>query len=312
MSSDISIKYGANYTYKDITNLALKHCVKNGILNIRETDVERAILFSDTCKDVLKDIIITINGVEKIYPAGKKIEIDISDIDLSEYQLSPNKREWFDREANPLKQLQLIQQNTLLKFGPYSDEFYEQLMAVNYIKPTAKVLEIGGNIGRNSLVIATILYDQSNLVTLESSQSHYMELQENKYINGYTFNVENSALSYRKLVQKGDVTIPSDVDLPGHSPVKCMTFQDIEKKYNIKFDTLVADCEGALYYIFGDYPDMLDNINLIIMENDYEDINHKIFVDKVLTEKGFECVLYSGGNVSWGPCRYNFYEVWCK
>lgn len=32
---------------------------------------------------------------------------------------------------------------------------------------------------------------------------------------------------------------------------------------------------------------MLDNINLVIMENDYHDIEHKNYVNRVLEAKGF-------------------------
>ena len=57
-----------------------------------------------------------------------------------------------------------------------------------------------------------------------------------------------------------------------------------------------------------DMPEILDNIKLIIMENDYWDADKKKFVDDVLIKKRFY-VDYSelGG---WGPCVNNFYEVW--
>lgn len=308
----ISITYGANFIHKDITNLALSTCVTDGILSIPACDHKRSLIFSDTCKNFPKVIHITINGETTVYPINSPITLDVSTISLDKYKLSSNPRSWFDRSANPLKQLQLIQQNLLLKYGSFADEFYEQLMAINYINPNANVLEIGGNIGRNSLVIATILYNQKNLVTLESSPIHFAELADNKAINGYEFNIENSALSYKRLIQNKDITIPSEDDREGFFSVNCMTYQEIEEKFNIKFDTLVADCEGALYYIFNDYPNMLDNIKMIIMENDYVDINHKLSVNKILLEKGFKLELYSGGNISWGPCIYNFYEVWIR
>jgi hypothetical protein len=84
--------------------------------------------------------------------------------------------------------------------------------------------------------------------------------------------------------------------------------EQLNDKYKIEFDTLILDCEGAFYYILMDMPEMLKNINLIIMENDYWDITKKQFVDDVLIKNNFY-VDYSeiGG---WGPCRFNFFEVW--
>ena len=59
-----------------------------------------------------------------------------------------------------------------------------------------------------------------------------------------------------------------------------------------------------------DMPDILNNINLIIMENDYYNIEHKKFVDSVLLQNNFVNVYKEGGG--WGPCHNNFFEVWKK
>jgi len=74
------------------------------------------------------------------------------------------------------------------------------------------------------------------------------------------------------------------------------------------FDTLVLDCEGAFYFILMDMPEILNNINLIIMENDYHEEAHKNYIDNVLLENGFIRHYYESGG--WGPCYDNFFEVW--
>ena len=81
-------------------------------------------------------------------------------------------------------------------------------------------------------------------------------------------------------------------------------------KYNIEFNTLVLDCEGAFYYMLLDMPEMLENIKLIIMENDYWDLNHKNVVDDILMKNNFYVDYTEGGG--WGPCSHNFFEVWKK
>ena len=68
-------------------------------------------------------------------------------------------------------------------------------MVINYLKSDDKVLEIGSNIGRNTLVISSILNDSMNLVTLESDYNICEQLIENKNINNFKFHIENSALS---------------------------------------------------------------------------------------------------------------------
>lgn len=210
------------------------------------------------------------------------------------------------------EKLENIHKNLILNFGSFKDEFPEQLMTVRYLKGDEKVLELGGNIGRNSLVIAYILNNNgnTNFVSLESDYNISKQLENNRDTNSLNFYVENSALSKRKLIQKGWETIQSDIILEGYKNVNIISFEELKDKYNINFDTLILDCEGAFYYILMDIPEILDNIKLIIMENDYTDINHKNYIDKVLISKNF-IVDYSESG-GWGPCYNNFFEVWKK
>ena len=124
------------------------------------------------------------------------------------------------------------------------------------------------------------------------------------------FFVENAALSKRNLIQKGWDTIVSDIILDGYIKVNTITLEELYNKYNINFDTLVLDCEGAFYYILIDMPEILNNINLIIMENDYHDILHKEYVNSILEQNNFYVDYSEGGG--WGPCANNFFEVWKK
>ena len=93
--------------------------------------------------------------------------------------------------------------------------------------------------------------------------------------------------------------------------VKNATWTDIKSKYfKHIFDTLVADCEGALYYILRDEPTFLENFKKIIIENDFNDIDHKNFVDNQFRKYGFKREYAKSGG--FGPCFGFFYEVWEK
>lgn len=208
-----------------------------------------------------------------------------------------------------LKTFQIHQQLKIM-YGSFNEELPEQQMVVRYLNGTEKVLEIGGNIGRNSLVINHILKNNKNLVVLESDASIAEQLCDNRNLNNFDFYIESSALSKRKLIQKGWETIVCDELREGYKSVNTITFHELIEKYNINFDTLVLDCEGAFYYILLDMPEILSNINLIIMENDYLDINHKHYIDRILLENNFHRDYVQGGG--WGPCADNFFEVWKK
>jgi FkbM family methyltransferase len=209
--------------------------------------------------------------------------------------------------------LQTLQSKIQLLCGSFQDEMPEQKMAIRYLSGNEKVLEIGSNIGRNSMIISKLLTDSANLVTLETDPNIVPILREHKRINNLNFHVEHAALSLRKLVQKGWDTIPSDTVPDGFTPVNIISYAELKKKYNINFDTLVVDCEGALYYILLDMPEILEHVKLIMMENDYHDALHKKYVDEVLHAHGFN-VVYAEALVGYDGLfphtREEFYQVW--
>jgi len=230
-------------------------------------------------------------------------------------QLREKQTEYKEKYPETYDKLKNIQDSLTLRYGTFLEEYPEQIMSVRFLNGTERVLEIGGNIGRNSLIIACVLnsYELGNdrfLITMESDEDTAKKLEENKNINGLGFFVEPSALSLRRLIQKNGSwdTTPSDVLLDNHKWVNVMTFQELEKKYNITFDTLVLDCEGAFYDILKDMPDIITNIKKVIMENDYQKIEKKNYVNSVLKENGFRVVYSEAGG--WGDCYDFFYEVW--
>lgn len=212
--------------------------------------------------------------------------------------------------TDPRQKLSMIHNYTTIAHGSFREEFPEQVMATMFIKPDAKVLEIGGNIGRNSLVISRLLDNPKDLVVLESDPVSGEKLQYNFKINNIDSNLEISALSKSRLIQTGWDTTPlvTETIPDGWKEVETITYDNLLQKYNIVFDTIVADCEGALLYIFRDFPNILDGINTVIMENDYHTMEPKIEVDKKLTDEGFKCVYSQGGG--WGPCEQFFFQVW--
>ena len=309
----IKINYGIVGKLVDVTSIVLTKFSKDGIAFIPKGDDLRAQYFKDHLVGVLKTVFVTTNftgelsTVECDHLTNVYIDINMQKIYLND---APEKMKQLHISKHQL--LANIHSRYRLNYGSFQDEYPEQLMAVSYLTGNEKVLEIGGNIGRNSLVIAHILRQSNtnNFVTLECDPNIAKQLMYNRDVNNISFIIENSALSKRKLIQKGWDTIASDVVLHGYTPVNTITWDKLNAKYNIPFDTLVLDCEGAFYYILMDMPEILTNINLIIMENDYHDITHKKYIDGVLLEQGFYVDYSEAGG--WGPCYNNFFEVWKK
>jgi FkbM family methyltransferase len=218
-----------------------------------------------------------------------------------------------------VKALSKIQSQLRLAYGSFLEEYPEQLMAVRFIPSNAHVLELGGNIGRNSCVIAKLLDNSDNLVTLESSPSIARQLMGNRLRNRLKFFIEPSALSKVPLFQSGWNTISTNTCPEGYFPVNTISFENLQKKYNIEFDVLVADCEGAMYQILQDDESILQNINLILIENDYPNDPNGTqyqFTKAIFERNGFE-LIYSEPGPSYASDFFPytisiFYQVWKK
>jgi FkbM family methyltransferase len=294
----MKIKYGL---IVDITDICYDKLKSEKFISIPVDDCVRANCFGDPIPNVQKKIYIEKDDgsiLEIKHDTAININVDDKTITTTE-------------DLN--EKIKNVHNSLTLLFGNFNDELPEQKLALKYLKGDEKVLEIGGNIGRNTLIISHILGENShNLVTLETDSYSCHKLLQNKIINKKNFHIENSALSKRRLIQKIDnwttIEFESDVLPDGYKEVNTITLHKLRSKYNIIFDTLILDCEGAFYYILMDMPEILDGIKLIIMENDYNDINHKNFVDEMLKKNNFYLEYVESGG--WGPCFKNFYEVW--
>jgi FkbM family methyltransferase len=291
------IKYGIYDVNIDVTEICYNKLLNaNNIITIPSSDETRARYFTDPILGTLKKIFITFDDAATIeYDHNKVIHINSLTNEITMYDIN--------------NKINNLHSKLTIHYGSFGEELPEQKMVVRYLTGHEKVLEIGGNIGRNSLIIGSILENNTNnFVTLECDPNIVAQLTHNKNVNNMNFHIESSALSNRKLIQKGWDTQASDTLLPGYQSVNIISWNDLNHKYNIKFDTLVLDCEGAFYYILMDMPEMLNNISLIIMENDYWDISHKNYIGNILTQHNFYVDYSEGGG--WGPCVNNFFEVW--
>ena len=292
------IYYGTSNNMINITEICITKLKKKNIIQIPSNENKRKQLFNLNNNKVNK---VFIKMDDKMYEFSNNYIINLNLITKNIHTICTNN--------NKLNKLHSMLN---LKYGFFQQELPEQQMIVKYLSGYNNVLEIGSNIGRSSLIISSILKETNNynFVTLESDNVIAKQLLENKQLNNMNFHIENSALSKRKLIQQDWNTIVSDILFDGYKEVNTITWEELNKKYNIQFDTLVLDCEGAFYYILMDMPEILDNINLIIMENDYNDISKKEYVDSVLLKNNFKVEYSESGG--WGDCKDYFYEVWNK
>jgi len=304
----MKIKYGTLEKNIDVTEFCYNNlifCNKTIIISCH--DHVRASLFSDPSHSVKKSIFINMDDNSEILEYDDTMIIKIDTINKTIKTINVNDKVIIDKLTN-------LQSKLKINHGDFQSEVPEQKMAVRYLTGNEKVLEIGSNIGRNSLIIASILAEKNNnnFVTIESDENIANHLRENRDLNNMNFPIVNAALSKRKLIQRGWVTIESDVLLDDYKWVNTITLEDLKSKHLIEFDTLILDCEGAIYYILLDMPEILNNVNLIIIENDFLSLKEKLYFNEILIKNNFYLDYLEGLDSGNPPCKCNFFEVWKK
>lgn len=324
MADNFILKYISLNSMIDITELCMKHMLHNNLVVIPSHDIMVKHLL--TKQDKNSDSSLNDTHVIHIYAKGNLVYsqqhttcicIDLH-ANMIYVTLFPEHISNIIYTSSFFEhKLWYIQSKLNIAGGFLYEEYPEQMLATKYLTGKENVLELGGNIGRNSMVISHILNkcNNNNFVTLETNKNYCDIIAYNRNKNILSFHIENSALSKRKLIQQGWTSVPSDVVLDEWTSVNTITYHELCNKYNIQFDTLVIDCEGAFFQILLDMGnDILPNIKTIIMENDYTELWKKQCVDYILQLHGFKVIdtLPLGVSIDWVVCPDNFYEVWKK
>ena len=184
----------------------------------------------------------------------------------------------------------------LVWFYDIQTELPEQIMTVRHLKSSDTVLELGGNIGRNSLVISSLLSNPNKQhVVVETNSKDASTLRQHSKINNLQFNILEGAISANNLIQKNWRTelAPQNGKIPfGYFKVKTCTYNDMKDMYNIDFNTIIADCEGCILHLLRDFPEMLHNIEKIILEHDFSTLQDYDEFKNILKINNFEMVDY--------------------
>ena len=146
------------------------------------------------------------------------------------------------------------------------DELPEQLFHTAFVKKGDRVLELGANIGRSTLVLAKQVSPAGAVYASESQQDIRQKLQTILSRNKVDKIVKIfPAFSKKSLIAKSWNTKYWDSKKQLPSGWKYVETAQIPRdKYNV----LVADCEGCLLPMLEEFPDMLNSVNKIIIEND--------------------------------------------
>ena len=142
----------------------------------------------------------------------------------------------------------------------------EQELIAKFLPRDCCVLEFGGESGTTALIIDKILRYPERHVVVEPSSKSIEKLNNTKRIYNAKFEI-----AYGFLGKKRDLHEKLWDECKN---CKMWSLIELQKLVKSKFDVLIVDCEGAFYNILNDFPEILDNIKLIIIEMDGPDKKH--------------------------------------
>lgn len=231
-------------------------------------------------------------------PYKDEILKNFSNCSIDHYTDLYNKRKfWYNNYGKKIENIheRLLKLHRYIRCDDMSKEIFEQLCVLKYLNQDSKVLELGGNKGRVSLIVATILNDDSKFVTIEPTKDIASINKKNRDINCFNYNIETNILSktpkylernsYDSVANKTHEEVKDN-----YEKIDNITFEALQNKYNIIFDTLIIDCEGAFYNIMIDFPNILNSIKIIIIENDFDTKYHYEEVLNFFIKNSFELV----------------------
>lgn len=177
----------------------------------------------------------------------------------------------------------------------------EQELAKRYINKDDIVLELGARYGSVSCIINSKLSDKKNHVCVEPDSRVWNVLEKNKILNHCEFNIVNGFIGKHKMsltnldVYYGGYASTFIYDETSNIPL--YSLNEIKDKYNLKFNVLVADCEGYLEVFLDENPQLYEELRLILFEEDYpEKCNYKKIRDSLI-KHGFKADLVGHQNV---------------
>jgi FkbM family methyltransferase len=189
--------------------------------------------------------------------------------------------------------------------GTYEKE--EATYLGQYLEPEDAILELGACLGYVSCLANAYLGDTARHVVLEANPQLIPFIQRNKLENNAGFHIENRIISRQKgntfYIHQLIVGGSQKRKTPHKIEVEGVSISSLEKKYGLRFNTLIMDIEGGeLEFLRNHQPD-LGRFEKIFMElHPFAGIltgEEALECEQILVSLGFELTLRDGNFLVW-------------
>lgn len=162
-------------------------------------------------------------------------------------------------------------------------EVTEQEQAEKYIDENDKVLELGARYGTVSCLVNRKLKNKKDHYVVEPDKNVWPSLEKNKKINNSEFTIIKGVIGKQNMKLEGGGygirSIPSD-----NPEIELYSIP------NVKFNTLIVDCEGCFENFYNENKDFVKGLNKIMYETDVSDKCDYNYIKNELLSDGFKVV----------------------
>jgi len=172
----------------------------------------------------------------------------------------------------------------------------EQIMVTNHLPTNARVLELGARYGTVSCIVSAIVDEPTKHVAVEPDVSVLPALIHNKLTHDGKFHIVVGAISRKPACLDYSCGYGNHLTT-GRPNIQTFTLEEIEKMYDVSFNCLIADCEGALENFFRENPTFLSRIDTVIFEADCPERCDYEYVRQTIETNGLKPVVVGFQNV---------------
>lgn len=175
-------------------------------------------------------------------------------------------------------------------------EYPEQVLTYTYLDEDSCVLELGARYGSVSCIINKKLSNKSNQVSVEPDSTVWSALEKNIIRNNCQITLYKGFVSSKKLglAQMG---YASSAVESATSTIPSISVKELEISHSLKFDTLIADCEGFLETFFDENPFLYQQLHTVIFEADFPNKCNYTKIRNTLKSHGFQEIIHGFQNV---------------
>jgi FkbM family methyltransferase len=162
--------------------------------------------------------------------------------------------------------------STVIELVTNQYESAERKAIAKYLKRNLPVIELGGSMGVVACLTNKLLKQRTAHVVMEANPLAIPHLEHNRELNSCHFEIVNKAIAYgvdSVTYRPSSGLLGNSITSEGDSPsvtVRAIRLEDLVREHGFGPFNLICDIEGLEFELIRHEPEILKNVDTLIME----------------------------------------------